>query len=419
MDASSQKLMQDAELCMKDGNDHEALRIYERILEGDEANIDARQSQIRLLIDAERVDEAIAALKKLLEVRPNNAAANWSLARQLHKSGLDEQAVESYTKAIQIKSTRSHYYVHRSQSLKLMGRHSDALADLKTAIELEPENTQNQDAFFKYATEQHDWSSIISVVRVLVAEGTAPLSARILLIDALISSGLREEALAENNSLFEDSSAVSDSLSLFQAGVNYVKLDRFRKADHCFKRALLHNPRPAAHGYLNWLQICSLHLDEEERLNEDLSQLLDDNSQTFINAASFSDEFTPFLGIGESPEPANPILLNTMPKSGSVYIWRELSRLLGLPIARISKTNWPVDHVVPSWAKAFSYSRTIAQGHFNPHESNVGHLLDNDLRKMIFHIRDPRQATLSWTHHIRSYLEKNLRNQFWPPLLLL
>ena len=416
MDALSQKLMKEAEVCLQDGDDDEALRIYDRILELDDVNVEARRSQIRLLIDSERVEDAISALKKLLVVTPKNANTHWSLARQLRKSGRDEQAIESYTRAIDLKPERPHYYVQRSQSLKIVSRHSDALADLKTALELEPENTQYQDAFMQYAVEQCDWSLIVDVARALIAKGFAHSSLRLCFVDALICCGLLDEALEENHSLFEHGSAPSIDISLFEVGLRYVKLSQFRKANDCFKLALSHNPRPAAHGYLNWLQICSLHLDEEEELNQYLSDLLDANPQTFINAASFDDEFVPFLGIGERQEPANPILLNTMPKSGSVYIWRELSRLLGLPLARISKSNWPVDHVIPSWVEAFSHSRSIAQGHFNPHESNFKHLLKNDLRKMIFHIRDPRQATLSWTHHIRSYMERNLRNQFWPPL---
>ena len=42
--------------------------------------------------------------------------------------------------------------------------------------------------------------------------------------------------------------------------------------------------------------------------------------------------------------------------------------------------------------------------------------MENGLTRQVINVRDPRQATLSWTHHIDKYLLDNLDLQFYPPL---
>lgn len=101
------------------------------------------------------------------------------------------------------------------------------------------------------------------------------------------------------------------------------------------------------------------------------------------------------------------ILLNTLPKSGSVFVWNTLSQILNYAGCRVSQSTFPVDMIVPEWLNRLSYGNSVAQEHLPASIFNLFQLKKFDCRKFIIHVRDPRQALVSWFHHIEKLYETN------------
>lgn len=112
------------------------------------------------------------------------------------------------------------------------------------------------------------------------------------------------------------------------------------------------------------------------------------------------------------------ILLITMPKSGSLYLLARFARGLGIPICHASLDLFPVDHVVPAWAENLARGGAIAQEHLDASPENTNALKQAGFGKVVVHVRDPRQATLSWLHHVDTTVGDllHLRQLISPPI---
>lgn len=93
------------------------------------------------------------------------------------------------------------------------------------------------------------------------------------------------------------------------------------------------------------------------------------------------------------------IVFNTLPKSGSVFIASSLAKGLGIPIRTISHGYFPQDIVDQSRLRTLAQGNALTQEHLDASPMNL-QLLCRFLDRMVLHVRDPRQSTLSWTHHL-------------------
>lgn len=93
------------------------------------------------------------------------------------------------------------------------------------------------------------------------------------------------------------------------------------------------------------------------------------------------------------------ILLNTMPKSGSVYIQKSLTKILGCRSVEFGNRYALIDQIGIRDAKALLGGGCVVQNHLAPSLENL-QVLQHFGLKMILHLRDPRQALLSWVHHL-------------------
>ena len=112
------------------------------------------------------------------------------------------------------------------------------------------------------------------------------------------------------------------------------------------------------------------------------------------------------------------VFINTLPKSGSMFIWEGLLQGLNLQQCRISSSSFPDDVVSTEALSTFCTGGYCSQEHVPATEFNV-RALCGFLDRFVIHIRDPRQAMLSWIHHIDVAYEKNIRAQivgFCPPI---
>lgn len=104
--------------------------------------------------------------------------------------------------------------------------------------------------------------------------------------------------------------------------------------------------------------------------------------------------------------PIPPILLATLPKSASVYIWSYLNMELGIEQMRVSDSKFTEERIMERSIEELSKGRKIAQGHMPASEENLK-LIDKYLGRVVVNVRDPRQAILSWVHFSRSLFEKD------------
>ncbi len=101
------------------------------------------------------------------------------------------------------------------------------------------------------------------------------------------------------------------------------------------------------------------------------------------------------LGSGTMPS----IFLNTLPKSGSMYSVNVIGPQFGLTPMKLAGGYFPHDQLIATHLKHFNLGGLIAQEHVPATQINR-ELLSQNLERMTVHVRDPRQATLSWTHHL-------------------
>jgi hypothetical protein len=120
--------------------------------------------------------------------------------------------------------------------------------------------------------------------------------------------------------------------------------------------------------------------------------------------ASLFQRMTQRVGCGASRlRPFRPqtfsILLNTMPKSGSVYILKSLAKILQLRTMHIGNQYGLIDQIDVKDALTFSSGGFVSQNHLAPSAENL-QVLQHFKLKMVLHLRDPRQALLSWIHYL-------------------
>ena len=122
------------------------------------------------------------------------------------------------------------------------------------------------------------------------------------------------------------------------------------------------------------------------------------------------------LGLLTTPE---SVLLNTMPKSGSVYVATSLAEILGHSSKCIGNRYALIDQLNVEDAVTFSRGGFVSQNHLAPSQENL-QILQHLKLKMVLHLRDPRQALLSWVHHINYISGRNNRSEellYFPPRL--
>jgi hypothetical protein len=100
-----------------------------------------------------------------------------------------------------------------------------------------------------------------------------------------------------------------------------------------------------------------------------------------------------------------PILFNTLPKSGSVFLNAALSSLLESKTILAPINQFPNSKIYWKSIERLQGSNTFTHGHFPATDSNL-ETINEKFSKVILHIRDPRQAVHSWYRFIDSNFDK-------------
>jgi hypothetical protein len=93
------------------------------------------------------------------------------------------------------------------------------------------------------------------------------------------------------------------------------------------------------------------------------------------------------------------VLISTMPKSGTVYLLNKLSEGLDIEIKTVSLGYFPTDLLNVNEMFHFIKGNKISCEHFDPSAANCM-ILKSLNQRIVVHVRDPRQALVSWIHHM-------------------
>lgn len=107
------------------------------------------------------------------------------------------------------------------------------------------------------------------------------------------------------------------------------------------------------------------------------------------------------------------MLINTLPKSASESIWNRLAAGLGLAQSHLSLGLFPDCCLVPARLQSAASGGLIAKEHLPATPFNLQQLARHGLTKVVFHQRDPRQATLSWAHFVQGDVSMRLMGPIW------
>ncbi len=83
-------------------------------------------------------DEAIECFQRALELRPDFAQALYNLGTALAAQGQYQQAIESYRKAVALQPAEATYHNNLGSSLQALRRYDEAIAEHSRAVELQP-----------------------------------------------------------------------------------------------------------------------------------------------------------------------------------------------------------------------------------------------------------------------------------------
>jgi hypothetical protein len=141
------------------------------------------------------------------------------------------------------------------------------------------------------------------------------------------------------------------------------------------------------------------------RVQEETIELLRKKVAGHIDAEqerrlSVLDE-TPVAYVTDTAPRLPAILLNTLPKSGSIYIMRTLAQSLSIEFfdKSIAFGYFPRYFMVPGSLERLRAGNVVRQEHFDATPLNI-ELCGRYVDRMVLQVRDPRQAMYSWAHHV-------------------
>lgn len=122
------------------------------------------------------------------------------------------------------------------------------------------------------------------------------------------------------------------------------------------------------------------------------------------------------LGVGRSikrkiksfrtGEAKHKIMIVSVPKSGTVFMARTLSKALNCKKMRASPGAFPNDFLDYYILDRNKLESTVSSSHLAPDRLNT-QMLDTFFGRWHVHLRDPRSVTLSWTHHLLNYAKSS------------
>jgi predicted O-linked N-acetylglucosamine transferase (SPINDLY family) len=135
----AEHLLADAMGAWRGGSPREALRLITAVIAHDPGHVEAQRFLLELLMSSNRVEEAIAAAHRVIELAPHDAAAHRRLAELQRRRGDTGGAVAALERSLELDPENPRALNNLGELLCGMGRTREALDLLTRAIARSPE----------------------------------------------------------------------------------------------------------------------------------------------------------------------------------------------------------------------------------------------------------------------------------------
>ena len=271
-------------------------------------------------------------------------------------------------------------------------------------------NYSESERLFRLAVEQDPHNSLpkIGVALALGARGQGIEAAQ--LISDVLNKALAEEnrrfgAQWEQQGRLEDAAEAfgraldhdRDALDVhFALATLWLPLNRLDDAERGCREALLSTP-----DSLPLLRLLGDVLERQDRADEAVQAY--ERWWSLPNNRLKSDRPRQAAAIERG---IPPIVFVTMPKSASEYIPDVLAACLDIPAYFGGTHTFPRNRVIPRLTAISSRGGALLRLHMEACEANFAILKEAGIPRLVLHLRDPRQATLSWVHMLRRIDDK-------------
>jgi tetratricopeptide (TPR) repeat protein len=124
------------------GRVEEAIAHYNKALELNATYGEAHYNLANSLVRLGRLDEAVAHYERALEINPNNAPAHYNLAAIFRQNGRTDAAIDHYQRVLEIDPKHAAAHNNLGAVLARAGRQEEAMAHYLKALELNPSNAE-------------------------------------------------------------------------------------------------------------------------------------------------------------------------------------------------------------------------------------------------------------------------------------
>ncbi|MFB6178779.1 MAG: hypothetical protein ABEI77_03525 [Halorientalis sp.] len=196
--------------------------------------------------------------------------------------------------------------------------------------------------------------------------------------------------LAQSEALMGRHHAAGDALS--QTSRSVLKANPTLISD-CYRYYQRANASEAANEF-----ICELYdlLD---------GQFFLDVTESQFNTA---DRFIRLVQLAGRMRGHPPILISTISKSGSTFLTNQISDRLALPHVKLfTTTGYHDSRPVPQAVEQFAKGGALCRQHFAPQDAILEMLAHHGIQKLMFHLRDPRRALISWVFYKEATLRRS------------
>jgi predicted TPR repeat methyltransferase len=140
-------LFDEAESLHRAGRLEEALAAYRRVLDEDPHNADAHNMLGNALADQQHWREAAESYRRALAIEPQKAAAHYNLGNALSALGLLDEAAACYRQALEIRPQHAASRFNLGNVLYDLARWEEAAVCYRRALEADPEHPDPDAAF--------------------------------------------------------------------------------------------------------------------------------------------------------------------------------------------------------------------------------------------------------------------------------
>ncbi|MEG3969484.1 tetratricopeptide repeat protein [Microcoleus sp. T2B6] len=352
----------------------------------------------------ENLDAAIAVYKQVIAAAPDKLEAYLSLGHLESQIGKFDEAMATWKQAIARQPEVGFSLANR---LQLEHKPEDACACYQQVIAVAPDQVE---AYMDLATILNRMDKLDDAITVWQQAIIRQPDLACSIGDKLKDERKSEVAIA----LYQYAIAIQPELVELHLNLGYLLLDQ-KKIDaamQCCQQALELDPSSAAAQVL---------LGVLARIQGDSERAFSCYQQAVKNDPNFASAYTEIGKIMLSRGRKNDaisnlyksnqiktaaiiangkipgIFLNTLPKSGSMYVLEAISNGLKKPWMRIAVDDG--ENISRGAVNILAAKMKLAHEHLPASLRNLC-LITEVLDRLIVHVRDPRQAMLSWVHHL-------------------